>query len=159
MTTLVWIANLLGWPVIHLAVAGALQSLPSEWFRRDSWLTAPRSWERDGRFYRERLGIRRWKALLPDGAPWLGGFAKKHLRSHDPAYLAKFLLEIRRAEIAHWCMLACLPVFFSWDPPWACWVMTFYALGANLPCILAQRYNRLVLGRVTAHCGRPVGRL
>ena len=64
------------------------------------------------------------------------------------AYLAQFLLETRRAEWAHWCMLGCLPIFFLWNPPWACLVMTAYALAANLPCILAQRYNRIVLDRV-----------
>jgi glycosyl-4,4'-diaponeurosporenoate acyltransferase len=29
-------------------------------------------------------------------------------------------------------MLACLPVFFVWNPPWACWTMTVYAIAANL---------------------------
>jgi glycosyl-4,4'-diaponeurosporenoate acyltransferase len=45
-------------------------------------------------------------------------------------------------------MLASLPIFFVWNPPWACWLMTVYALGANLPCILAQRYNRLAFERM-----------
>lgn len=153
MTALVWVANILGWPVIHLAMAGAFLRLSPEQFEKDTWLTAPRRWERHGRLYRDWFAVRRWKSLLPDGAPWMGGFSRKGLRSSDPVYLARFLLETRRAEVAHWCMLACLPVFFLWNPPWACWVMTLYALGANLPCILAQRYNRIVLARVTASRG------
>ena len=44
-------------------------------------------------------------------------------------------------------MLACLPLFFLWNPPWACAVMAFYAIAANMPCIAVQRYNRLVLAR------------
>ena len=32
--------------------------------------------------------------------------------------------------------------FFLWNPCWADLVMVAYALAANLPCILAQRYNR-----------------
>jgi glycosyl-4,4'-diaponeurosporenoate acyltransferase len=154
MTTFVWAANLLGWPAIHLSVAGIFLSLPSSWFENDTWLTAPRWWECGGRLYRDRLAIRRWKALLPDGAPWLGGFAKKEMRGHDLAYLSRFLLETRRAELAHWCMLCCLPVFFLWNLPWACCVMTLYALVANLPCIVAQRYNRLILSRITAKGSR-----
>ncbi|MFP5227359.1 MAG: glycosyl-4,4'-diaponeurosporenoate acyltransferase [Acidobacteriota bacterium] len=150
MSGLVWAANLLGWPAIHLSVSSVFLRLPSPWFAEDSWLTAPRRWERDGCFYRDRFAIRRWKALLPDGAPWLGGFAKKELRSRDRVYLTRFLLETRRAEVAHWCMLCCAPVFFFWNPPWACCVMTVYALAANLPCVVAQRYNRLVLARATA---------
>ena len=148
MTALVWAANFLGWPVVHLSIASAALRIPPGVFAHDNWLTAPRRWERDGRLYRKWFAIRKWKSLLPDGAPWLGGFAKKKLRARNAAYLAQFLLETRRAEVAHWCMFACLPVFFLWNPPWACWVMTTYALVINLPCILTQRYNRLVLDRV-----------
>jgi glycosyl-4,4'-diaponeurosporenoate acyltransferase len=148
MIALIWAANLLGWPLIHIALGFVALRLPPHLFAEDTWLTTPRQWERDGRFYRDWLAIRRWKTLLPDGAPWLGGFAKKRIHSRDSSYLAQFLLETRRAESAHWCMLCCLPLFFLWNPPWACLVMTAYALAANLPCILAQRYNRIALGRV-----------
>lgn len=148
MNTLVWAANLLGWPAIHLSVSRAFLSLSSDCFEKDGWLTSPRRWERSGRLYRDYLVIRGWKALLPDGAPWLGGFEKKQLRSRDLIYLRRFLLETRRAELAHWCTLCCLPLFFLWNPRWACWVMTLYAVAANLPCIAAQRYNRLILARL-----------
>jgi len=77
--------------------------------------------------------VKRWKSVLRDGAPWLGGFAKKKLSCRDPQYLVEFMLETRRAECAHWCMLGCLPVFFVWNPLWACWAMTMYALAANVP--------------------------
>ncbi len=148
MIALVWAANLLGWPVIQLSITSAALRLSPEFFSEDTWLTAPRRWEHDGRLYRERLTIRKWKHLLPDGASWFGGFAKRTLRADDPAYLAQFLLETRRAEVAHWCMLGCLPLFFLWNPPWARWVMTAYAVAANLPCIFVQRYNRFSLRRI-----------
>jgi glycosyl-4,4'-diaponeurosporenoate acyltransferase len=148
MTALVWAANFLAWPAIHLSIAFVTVRFPPALFAEDTWLTAPRFWEQDGRLYREGLAIRKWKYVLPDSAPWLGGFPKKKLRARDPTYLARFLIETRRAEVAHWCMLACLPVFFLWNPPWARWVMTAYALAANLPCILVQRYNRVALERL-----------
>jgi glycosyl-4,4'-diaponeurosporenoate acyltransferase len=148
MTLLLWAANLLGWPVIHVSIASATLRLRPEDFALDSWLTAPRRWEQDGGLYREWFAIRKWKSWLPDGGPWLGGFAKKKLSSRNSAYLEQFVIETRRAETAHWCMLACLPIFFVWNPLWARWVMTTYALAANVPCILVQRYNRLVLDRV-----------
>ncbi|HEX2917586.1 MAG TPA: hypothetical protein VHN81_03650 [Edaphobacter sp.] len=148
MTALVWAANVLGWPVIHMTIGYVVLRIPSRAFARDTWLTAPRTWEQDGKIYRDWFAIRRWKSLLPDGAPWLGGFAKKRLLNRSPARISQFLIETRRAEIAHWCMFACLPVFFLWNPPWACWVMATYALAANLPCILAQRYNRFLLRRI-----------
>lgn len=156
MTALIWAANLLGWPLIHLAVASAALRLPQHLFAQDTWITAPRPWEREGRLYRDWLMIRRWKSLLPDGAQWLGGFAKRRIISRDPSYLEQFLLETRRAELAHWCMILCLPLFFLWNPPWACLVMAAYALAANLPCILAQRYNRIALHRVVRTRRRAV---
>ena len=151
MRIFVWIANILGWPVIHMAISAVSLRLPADLFAEDNWITAARGWEKGGQAYKRWLLIRRWKQMLPDGAPWLGGFSKKKLDAHDPVYLAKFVIETRRAEIAHWCMLACFPIFFLWNPPWACCVMCGYAIAANLPCILAQRYNRLVIRRVVEH--------
>jgi glycosyl-4,4'-diaponeurosporenoate acyltransferase len=148
MIALIWVANVMGWPVIHLSVSLVTLRLPQNYFARDTWLTAPRQWEYDSRLYRDVLAIRAWKFMLPDGAHWLGGFAKKRLCQRDSSYLTQFLVETRRSEVAHWCMLGCLPLFFLWNPPWACCVMTAYALAANLPCILTQRYNRMALGRV-----------
>jgi glycosyl-4,4'-diaponeurosporenoate acyltransferase len=153
MIALVWTANVLGWPILHIAIGFIALRVPPHIFASDTWLTAPRSWEQDGHLYRDWLAIRKWKFLLPDAAPWLGHSAKKKLPGRNPAYLAQFLIETRRAEIAHWFMLGCLPIFFIWNPPWARWVMAVYALAANLPCILAQRYNRLVLNRIAgARC-------
>ena len=149
MTVWIWMGNLLGWPVIQLSISFVAVRLPARLFAEEDWMTAPRRWERGGQIYREWLGARRWKLWLPDGASWMGGFAKKRLNSRDQAYLAQFVLETRRAELAHWCMLLCLPLFFLWNPPWACGVMTAYALCVNLPCIVAQRYNRMTLERVT----------
>ena len=146
--------NILGWPLIHLGVAFATLRIPQRYFAQDSWLTVPRNWERDGRIYRRFFRVKHWKSLLPDAAPWLGGFSKKKLRRKDAQYLEQFLVETRRAEIAHWCMMAFLPVFFLWNPRWACCVMAAYATAANLPCILAQRYNRIALARTVVKACR-----
>jgi glycosyl-4,4'-diaponeurosporenoate acyltransferase len=47
-------------------------------------------------------------------------------------------------------MLACFPLFFSFNPPWARLIIALYALAANLPCILARRYNRRIAKRLLA---------
>jgi glycosyl-4,4'-diaponeurosporenoate acyltransferase len=78
----------------------------------------------------------------------MGGFAKGRLTDWNAAYVDQFIVETRRAELAHWCMLCCFPIFFLWNPPWACCVMFIYALLANLPCIVAQRFNRFRLARL-----------
>lgn len=148
MTASIWIANLLGWPVIHIGVAFVMLRTPLERFSRDTFLYKGRSWEKSGDTYRKGLAIHRWKTLLPDGAPWVGGLSKRQLARRDRDSIHRFLLETRRAELAHWWMISCLPVFFLWNPLWACLLMTAYAILANVPCILAQRYNRLMLTRI-----------
>lgn len=158
MKPLVWALNLLGWPVIHLGIGGVVLRWPAAPFHHDSWLTRERHCERSGDLYRNILAIQRWKKHLPDGAPWLGGRAKKRLAGRTPEYLAAVISETRRAEIAHWCMLLCSPLFFLWNPPWACAVMAGYGLLANVPCILAQRANRIQLARMMRRqrCKHPM---
>jgi glycosyl-4,4'-diaponeurosporenoate acyltransferase len=157
MTSLIWTANILGWPVIQLTIAYVAIRSPQSVFAHNSWLTTARRWERHGLLYRDWFAIRKWKHLLPDGAPWLGG-AMKNLPSRNPAHIEQFLIETRRAEVVHWCAICCLPLFFLWNPAWARWVMTAYAIASNLPCILAQRYNRLVLDRLARTQDRTLSR-
>ena len=149
MKVLGWAANLIGWPLIQVSVSALILRLPQTHFSRDSWLTRERHCERGGKLYRKLFAIQRWRRLLPDGAPWLGGISKKRLAGRDASYLRTLVLETRRAEYAHWGMLLCTPGFFLWNPPWACAVMTVYGVLANLPCILAQRANRIQLSRIT----------
>jgi glycosyl-4,4'-diaponeurosporenoate acyltransferase len=157
MNALVWAANLLGWPIIHLVVARTILHRSAERYARDSWLTRERRWEHGGALYRQYFLVHRWKRLLPDGAPWLGGMAKKRLAGRSSTYLRAFVAETRRAESAHWYMLFCTPLFYLWNPPWACAVMTAYGIAANLPCIFAQRANRLQLKRIIrVHVSRVV---
>ncbi len=136
--------NIGGWIVIQVGLAWAFTRMPVAWFRPAS----PRGWERNGRVYERLLGIKHWKDRLPDAARWFrGGFAKGHLARRDPAYWQRFIRETWRGELCHWCALACAPLFFLWNPWWGDLVIVAYALTANLPCILAQRYNRARLQR------------
>jgi len=133
--------------VIHLGVAWVFTRLPGRWFDRGgpSWL-GPGVREVDA--YKRVAGVRVWKRLLPDGAPWMKGFAKRKLMSTEPEYLRQFVAETRRGEAAHWVMMGAVVVFFLWNPLWADGVMAGYAVAANVPCIVTQRYNRFRLGRL-----------
>jgi glycosyl-4,4'-diaponeurosporenoate acyltransferase len=135
--------NIAGWPVIHLSVAWAFTRLPNRMFEGGGKLLKPRAAE--AKFYTNALRIRAWKSLLPDAAPWLNGVPKRNLKSRDAEYLKSFIVETRRGEAAHWTMMFVGPVFLLWNPPWADAVMIAYAIAANLPCIVTQRYNRLRL--------------
>lgn len=52
------------------------------------------------------------------------------------------MIETQRAEWTHWVSMLPAPLFFIWNPVWAGWLMILYALIANLPFIIIQRYNR-----------------
>ena len=138
---IVWIVvlNVGGWLIVQLGLAWAFMRMPVAWFNPES---APAS-KRGRRFYERVLFIKHWKDRLPDAARWFGGgFAKAELADTEPDYLRRFIRETWRGELCHWGAIACAPVFFLWNPAWGDGIILVYAVAANLPCILAQRYNR-----------------
>jgi glycosyl-4,4'-diaponeurosporenoate acyltransferase len=131
------------WAVIHLVVALLSIRMPLRMFTRDASLYRTRAWEDCGRVYQRVFRIRRWKHRLPDGGSWFkNGFAKKQLTGRDAAYFALFAAESRRAEWTHWLCIPPAMLFFLWNPVPVGFVMILYAFVVNLPCILAQRFNR-----------------
>lgn len=132
-----------------MSVAYIATILPLNNLNTNSWLLKERKWEKSGKIYEEIFQIKKWKELLPDGsALFKKGFRKKRMTSSNPEYLQKFIIETGRAEIVHWIVILFSPVFFIWNYPWAGWVMIVYAIIANMPCILAQRYNRARLKKL-----------
>jgi len=130
------------WAAWSTVVGYTAHRLPARRLAHDGRLTRLRPWERGGRVY-ERLGIRRWKDRLPElGAVFRGGVSKRRLASTGVAGLERFAVETRRAELVHWAIPAVTPVFVLWNPPWLVAAMAVYAVVANLPCLLVQRYNR-----------------
>lgn len=134
-----------GWSAIVGYIA---HRRPATAFADDSWLYRLRAVERGGRLY-ERLGIKRWKDRLPEaGALFTGGFSKRTVRTRDREVLERFVVETRRAEWTHWVIMLITPVFLVWNWWWVELLMVVYALAANLPCLLVQRYNRARLTRL-----------
>ena len=118
-------------------------------FEADGWLTRLRPFEAGGRFYERRLRIGRWKDRLPEaGALFTGGVSKRAVGGR--AALSRFVVETRRAEWAHWLIVAGTPVTFLWNWLWVDGLMVLYAVTANGPCLVVQRYNRARLLRVLA---------
>jgi glycosyl-4,4'-diaponeurosporenoate acyltransferase len=142
------------WLAIHLGVSYFSSRLPLAWFDPSGWLYRTRSWERGGRLYDRVFHIRGWKRLLPDGAAFFrSGFRKRRMTGRSPGYCRTFVRETCRAELCHWLVFALVPLFFLWDPWWVAWPMVPYAIAANAPCIVAQRYNRPRLIALAAHGG------
>jgi len=140
--------NFAAWLVIQLGLAWAITQMSINRFNASSrWAHAQR-WEEDGRFYERWFRIKSWKDNLPDAGRWLaGGFPKAQLRRKNREHLARFASETWRGEVVHWLALGCLPLFCLWNPWWGVLVNVAVALALNLPCILAQRYNRARLKR------------
>jgi glycosyl-4,4'-diaponeurosporenoate acyltransferase len=145
---LIVVADAAVWAGWSALVGYAAHRMPVARLERDGWLTRLRRFEADGHVY-ERLGVRRWKDRLPElGDAFRGGVSKRRLPGRDVAALACFAAETRRAELVHWAIPAVLPVFAWWNPPGLFAAMAAYAVLANAPCVVVQRYNRGRLARI-----------
>jgi glycosyl-4,4'-diaponeurosporenoate acyltransferase len=141
------------WPVLQVSAALICLYLPDRVYSVRSFFFRTHAFEKDGRIYDRIFRVSRWKHLLPDGGMVFKkrGFRKKHLDSFSEENLSRFLTESARGELTHW--LAILPfwVFGFFAPPEVIWCMLLYALLVNVPCIIAQRYNRPRVERLIAH--------
>ena len=142
-----WIAllNVLGIPLAHLALAILATKLPTSCFTRD---TIPLMSRFEIRLHQKLFFTPKWKHLLPDAAPWFGGFPKGKLTDTSPEYLRRFIAETKRGELSHWAQTLVITCFIAWNPWPASLVITSYAVFSNLPCILNLRYTRARLVRV-----------
>ena len=137
------VANACAWVMIQIGLVLVANRLPPA---RGGVRVS--NWERYGRIYHS-LGVRRWKDSLPDGGGWFaGGFSKRNLRDRSLTELLRFARETRRSELVHWCAIGALPLFKLWNSWPGMLVNAAYAIAANLPCIIVQRYNRGRIARL-----------
>jgi len=142
---IVWttLLNVLAWLIIQLGLAWMMIRIPANRFNPRSLIAGLRPWENSGRFYEKIFRIKRWKDRLPDAAGrFKGGFAKANLRANTPDFLEQFLRETWRGELTHLLAVLAVPLFAIWNPGWGVAVNAACAVVLNVPCILAQRYNR-----------------
>lgn len=146
----------LPWPLVVVldAVAWAAWSAVAGWWTGrwtvtrgpaaevDGPLLRLRPFEVGGGWYQRRLRVKTWKRWLPEAGRAFGGRSKRHLPPGGEAGLPRFLTECRRAERAHWLILAATPAFALWNPPGLFVAMVVFALVANVPCLIVVRYNR-----------------
>lgn len=100
--------------------------------------------EREGKLY-EKLGIRRWKTLVPDMSRYLTKILPpKQVAFRDGIEKLEVLIhETCVAECVHGllCILG-LGIVYLWPGPGGAVLAALYILLGNLPFILIQRYNR-----------------
>lgn len=129
-------------PAIQITGALIGRKIPYNRLNYNNWLYRIRKWEKAGKVYR-KVFVHKWKGLLPDGAKYFkGDFTKKHLLSIDPEYIEKFIKESCRAEFVHWLGMLPFVTFFLLVPPLVAGLLVLYSIIVNIPCIIAQRYNR-----------------
>lgn len=132
------------WLVLQVSSALICLNLPDRFFAPESFIFRAHRLERQGRIYNQLFRISRWKHLLPDGAVvWKKrGYKKKKLIDFSDENLNRFLIESARGELSHWLALFPFWLFWFFTPPFVPWFMLVYAIVVNVPCIMAQRYNR-----------------
>ena len=130
-----WIVllNIIGIPLAHLVLAWITTTMPNALFA--SAQNIPIS-DFEMSLHHHLFCTKKWKGLLPDAAPWMGGFAKGNLTDTSPAYLQYFILETRRGEFSHYAQILVISGFIAWNPWPANLAIVGYALVSNLPCIL-----------------------
>ena len=118
-------------------------------FNPESWLYRDRDWEKSGRIYEVIFKIKWWKRYLPDGATVSRNeFRKKRLKKCNAAYIQRFIAETCRAESTHCIIFGFSVIFFIWNIWWVGVIMIVYAFIVNIPCVIAQRYNRIRLKKL-----------
>lgn len=150
------------WCFFQAGAAWFCFRVPDRYFVNDNWLYKTRFWEYHGRLYENVFRVRAWKGLLPDGGAWFrGGYQKRHLASFSQENLNRFLLESQAGGVHALAPILPFWIFGFFGPVRVVWMMLAYALAANLPCIIAQRYNRpriaLLLARIREKEGNSVG--
>lgn len=146
------------WAVLQAGTALVCLHLPDRFFLPDSFLYRSRRFEKEGRIYDRIFRISRWKHMLPDGGSIWGekGFKKRQLADFSNENLNRFLTESARGELTHWLAIFPFWIFGFFAPPQVVWMMLVYALLINLPCIMAQRYNRPRIRRLLKKRQHPV---
>lgn len=132
------------WPLIQVGAALISLYIPDKFYHYNRFPYRTLKLELNGEIYQKVFFVKKWKHLLPDGAKaWKKkGYEKKHLKSFDPANLEKFLIESCRAELTHIIPILSVWVFFLFTDPLIGLIMVLYSILTNVPCLIAQRYNR-----------------
>ena len=132
------------WTVINLSVVNICLFLPDKIFNPRAFFFRSHPFERDGQIYEKVFKVKSWKHRLPDGGGlWKKrGYKKRHLEDLSEENLERFLLESCRAELTHWLAISFFWVFGFFLSASVTGLMLIIALLGNLPCIIAQRYNR-----------------
>ncbi len=143
--------------VLYLAALGILshfigEALPREWFHWQAFPYRSLKWERGGAIY-ERLGIRRWKDIVPDMSRILPNMFPKRVLSGEAGKSSamRLIQETCVAECIHAALIvAGFGCFYFLPGTGGYIVFAVWTVFGNLPFIIIQRYNRPRLIKLAA---------
>lgn len=135
------------WSVTQLSLSHLFTKVPRSFFDTYHHWFKTFPFEQGGQLWNRLFLINRWKGYIPEGECLNKNVYNKHvLKPLTQESVYKMIIEMRRAELVHW--LSILPVIvFVKAPKCIKTINILYALLANVPIILTQRYNRPRLER------------
>lgn len=137
------VVNIVAWLVLHFSISALCFNIPLRFFLKDVVFLRIAKWEENGKIWDRLFLVKKWKKHLIDGSSIAKkSYNKSRLHGTKREELIVFAAETKRAEITHWLLILPAPLFFLWNPVWAGCINIVYALFANIPFILTQRYNR-----------------
>lgn len=151
------------WFLLHLAASLVCHRIDEKYLDFNNLLFKPRPWEKEGKLYNRFFAVRKWKKFLPEIDLFRGNALKITLYKKKPGLDGNEVLEIYlkescRAELSHWLAITPFWIFGFFAPSPVIPLMLLYALAANLPCIIIQRYNRPRIARLLLKTGdKPAG--
>ena len=131
---------------ISVGVGAWAPRWPDSWLGHDTFPLTRMPWETP-RFFR-RLGVPRLARRLPELGATFGGASKSSLPGTGHPDLARYLLEVRRAEWVHWISIAGSLLLVAINPWWLALAFVVAVTLGNLPFVLVLRNNRFRIQRI-----------
>lgn len=116
-------------------------------YSQDKKMFKPRKWERNGKWYEDKLHIKKWKDRLPQHIG-KNGFSKQHFTSLSSEYIETFIKETCRAEWDHTISCIYIMITFIISPVTIAFIFSLLTMLANVPFLIIQRYNRFRLLKI-----------
>lgn len=128
---------------VDIIVAVIVRILPKKWVNPFNKIYTVHKWE--SKLY-VKLGVRKWKDLIPESGKTLTGFDKRQVENvKDNTYLFKFMEETVYAEVMH--LISAILSFFVVFINLKLWLIVGLPLAIvnfilQILPVMVQRYNR-----------------
>ncbi|MFZ9291468.1 MAG: hypothetical protein ACO26C_02865 [Ilumatobacteraceae bacterium] len=140
-------ASAAAWLLAGIAVGASWARASDARVLRSRAVLRLRRWE-SREAYRRATGVHRWKRWVPDAGAWFGGRRKRLGDDAGAAARARLHVEVVRAEMVHWTMLALSPAWLVWSRGWVLAINAAVAIAINVPCLVVARSTRARLAAV-----------